>query len=503
MSSLFDQKPGERVLKIFEEIASIPRPSYKEKAISEYVIRRCKEKKLDHITDKDNNVITKLPATKGYEDDPVIILQAHMDMVCEKTDDCTKDMEKEGVDLVLEEDTLSAKGTTLGGDDGIGVAMMLAIMEDDELSHPALELVFTTSEEVGMDGAKSIDKSGLSGRILINLDSEKEGEILTGCAGGGRVNIRLPLDRGDKKYENGYALRTVRISGLKGGHSGDEINKGRANATRILTSLLAGLSEKYDIGLVSINGGSKDNAIPRLAQAVIAIPQDIESDIIKTVSVTESGTKGEYHGADPDIRYELTEYLPSGTEAADISKIMSPECTKKVIALILSLPNGVMRMSDDIDGLVETSLNLGVTETTGDTLHLGLSVRSSVGSAYEALRDQLLFIAKEFDADTEVTGEYPAWEYAPVSPIRDKAVKLYREMYGEEMQVRAIHAGLECGLFAAELDELTEKNGLKLPKTDAISMGPDLFDVHTPDEHLSISSVARVYDYLTKLIALH
>ena len=501
---IFDGKEPQDVLRIFEEISAIPRPSYQEKAIAEYIFKCGSEHGKELKTDSDNNVIIYLDATEGYENEPTIVLQAHTDMVCEKTSDCKKDMEKEGLDLVLEGDILSARGTTLGGDDGIGVAMLLAIMEDESLKHPALQLVFTSSEEVGMDGAKAFDIANLRGsRYLINLDSEKEGEILAGCAGGGRVNITGYPFRSDKMPE-GYEYRSLRVGGLKGGHSGDEIDKGRANATRLMVTLLSKLWDEYDIRLVTLEGGSKDNAIPREASAVIAIPADREDEIRSVIDKTQQGIRGEYAIADPDIFYEMTAQIP-GDAYNDKGEPLLPlnsDSTQEMIRLILSLPNGVQRMSDSIPGLVETSLNLGVTRMDENEIHLGISLRSSVGSAYEMLRDRILFIARCFGMPTEVTGEYPAWEFRTESKLRDKACKLYREMTGKDMEVRAIHAGLECGLFVSGMEEELRALGRE-PVVDAISMGPDIFDIHTPNEHLSISSLERTYDYLKELLAQH
>ena len=466
-----------RVFYYFEEISKIPRPSYHEKAISDYLVAFAKEHNLEYIQDELFNVIIIKPATLGYEDKPAIVIQGHMDMVCEKTSDCTKDMEKEGLDLVLEGDTLSARGTTLGGDDGIAVAYALALLEDDSLRHPRLEVVITVSEEVGMDGARGIDVSPLQGRIFLNIDSELEGQCLASCAGGGTAKITLPINRA--AVSDGKYFR-VSVLGGRGGHSGDEINKGRGNATVLLGRVLRAVDAVCDWRLVTIAGGGKDNAIPREASAII-FTSDWEklSDVI---GQQDAAVKTEFSKTDAGLYVEFE-------ETKGIEDPMTKGSTGQALLLISSLPNGIRRMSRDIDGLVETSLNMGITKTSGDRLILGFSIRSSVSTAYEALRERVRFISEGLGAAVEMSGEYPAWEYVAESPLREKMISIYKDMTGNELKVKAIHAGLECGLFAG-----------KMPGLDAVSFGPDIFDIHTPDEHLSVSSVARVYDFIRKII---
>ena len=486
-----------RVFYYFEEISKIPRPSYKEKAISDYLVSFAKEHGLEYIQDEQLNVIMIKPATAGYEDKPAIVIQGHMDMVCEKVSDCDKDMEKEGLDLVLDGDTLSARGTTLGGDDGIAVAYALALLEDDTLRHPRLEVVITVAEEVGMDGARSIDVSPLQGRIFLNIDSEQEGQCLASCAGGGTLHVCRDVARWnllgfDRRYR-------ITVGGGKGGHSGAEIDKGTGNTTvllgRVLRSInnlgLLKISSEHGVHsnpigewrLVSIEGGSKDNAIPRESSAIIAISSQVdESELFGIIDTENRSISEEYKRTDTGL---FVKCEPVETGDAPMDGVT----TEAILSILSSMPNGIQRMSRDIEGLVETSLNLGITKTFEKYVEFGYSLRSSVASAYDELRQRMIFLASSNGAVVRVTGEYPAWEYVADSPLREKMSAVYRDMTGNELAVKAIHAGLECGLFAG-----------KMPGLDAVSFGPDIFDIHTPDEHLSVSSVARVYDFIRKII---
>ena len=469
-----------RVFYYFEEISKIPRPSYHEKAVSDYLVGFAVEHGLTYIQDELYNVIMISPATPGYEDKPAIVIQGHMDMVCEKTSDCSKDMETEGLDLILDGDILSACGTTLGGDDGIAVAYALALLEDESLKHPRLEVVITVSEEVGMDGARGIDVLPLQGRIFLNIDSEMEGQCLASCAGGGTLHAGLPVTRED--FDKPHDIFKVTLGGGKGGHSGDEIDKGRVNTTVMLGRVLREINKRYGAGwrLISLIGGSKDNAIPRESSAIIAV-EEVEQ-LKKLIEKTGSDISMEYKATDGEL------YLFAEETKTDLLP-MDPVSTGKVLMMLSVMPNGIRKMSSEIEGLVETSLNLGITKTDEYRVEFGYSLRSSVASAYDALKEKLIYIANELGAQTEVNGEYPAWEYVSDSPLREKMKGIYYEMTGKELKVKAIHAGLECGLFAG-----------KMPGLDAVSFGPDIWDIHTPDEHLSVSSVARVYDFIRKII---
>ncbi len=479
--NILDLEP-KRVFYYFNEISKIPRPSYKEKAISDYLVSFAKDHGLEYYQDEIYNVIMIKEATPGYENKPAIILQGHMDMVCEKTSDCTKDMEKEGLDLEVDGDWLSAKGTTLGGDDGAAVAFALALLEDETLKHPRLEFVCTVSEEVGMDGARELDVTPLQGKLLLNLDSEKEGEVLASCAGGGTARITCPVERSAENTEDLCPI-SVEVIGGKGGHSGDEIDKGRGNATVLLSRVLRRLDASgIDFCICEITGGSKDNAIPREAKALLAVKKAEVEKVKSLVDEVSREISAEFSKTDADLKVVTKDVKTDVTP-------MTEESTKKVLLLISSLPNGIRRMSRDIEGLVETSLNLGITYTEEKEVVLGFSVRSSVASSYAALREKLIFIAEGLGCKVDMHGEYPAWEFKKESPLRDTLQRIYKDMFGKDLEVRAIHAGLECGLLSG-----------KIPGLDAVSMGPDMQDIHTPDERLSISSTARTYLFVREVI---
>ncbi|MCR5451677.1 MAG: aminoacyl-histidine dipeptidase [Lachnospiraceae bacterium] len=493
MSSITDIEP-KKVFKFFNEISQIPRPSYHEEAISDYVFNFAKDRKLEVHQDKYHNVIIIKEASEGYEKAEPVILQGHMDMVCEKEPGCTKDMDTEGLDLQLDGDILSAKGTTLGADNGIAVAMMLALLDDEELKHPRIECVFTTAEEVGMDGAREIDLSILRGRRLLNLDSECEGELLASCAGGGRADIRLPLRR--ERARAGVRL-LVAVTGLTGGHSGDEINKGRANATILLNHVLIRLWKEAEASIIAIEGGSKDNAIPREARALVAIPRSKETVAYNLISDLSKEYKDIYRIPDPNLSLKGSiikdkkslekEDLPD--DAMKWLPVTRTD-THRITTLIAALPNGVMRMSDSIPDLVETSLNLGITNMSQADLTLGYSLRSSVDASYDHLKLEVELIAKGLGADVSFHGEYPAWQFTPQSDFRELMCSTYKKLFNKDMKVSAIHAGLECGIISSKVEGI-----------DAVSIGPDMWDVHTPNERLSVSSVARTYDYIKNILS--
>ncbi len=484
MAVLSGLKP-EKVFHYFEEISKIPRPSYHEEEISDYLVRFARLHSLEYYTDDLHNVIMIKEASAGYENVEPIILQGHMDMVCEKEANCTKDMMTEGLDLEVNGDYISAKGTTLGGDDGIAVAFALAILDDDTIAHPRLEFVCTVSEEVGMDGAAGIDLSMLKGHKLLNLDSEEEGYILCSCAGGGTARVTLPVNR--ETCED--SVVEIEIAGLTGGHSGTEIHRGRASATMLLLRMLTSSMKKTGIRLLSLTGGSKDNAIPREAKASVAVSDEKLELLLKILEIERRAAVAEFSVTDSamDIQVKISD--EAGIAGEEI-QVLTKRDTARVLALMNALPNGVIRMCDNMDGLTETSLNLGITSLEDEELVLGYSVRSSVASAYQALVTKLSFLSESLGAEISMHGEYPAWEFRKDSVLRDTAVATYREMFGKEPIVTTMHAGVECGLLSDKIKNL-----------DAISIGPDLLDIHTPEERMSISSVQRMYDYVLKIIS--
>lgn len=478
MGVLSELQPKD-VFKYFEEITQIPRPSYHEKAISDYLVKFAKDRGLEVYQDDIYNVIMIKEASEGYEDQEPIILQGHMDMVCEKNPGVEKDMEHEGLDLYIDGDYVRAKGTTLGGDDGIAVAYALALLDDDTLKHPRLEFVCTVSEEVGMDGAQAIDCSPLKGHILLNMDSENEGVVLAGCAGGGCANITLPV----KREASTVNQKSIKVTGLTGGHSGTEINKGRANSLFTMTRIFRYLSAADpDFRIITLSSGSKDNAIPRESIAVIStsLADDKFEEIIRNA---EKALKDEYSASDPDLTVEISD---SDSKVSPLDKASSAN----VIALLSSVPNGVQRMSDNVEGLVETSLNWGVSDLHYNELNMKAAVRSSVGTAFDSLISQISCITAYHGAEFKVTGAYPAWEWVKESVLRDRMQKIYKDMFGKDLVIEAIHAGVECGLLAGKIKNL-----------DAISMGPNIIDIHTPNEHLSISSVKRMYDFIKAVVS--
>ena len=465
-----------KVFGFFEEICSIPHGSRNEKAISDYLVSFAKERNLRYIQDAVNNVIIFQDGTCGYEDHEPVILQGHMDMVCEKDEACPIDMATEGLDVTHDGRCVFAKGTTLGGDDGIAVAFALALLDDTTIPHPPLEVVITTDEEVGMLGASAIDLSMLKGRTLINIDSEDEGIFTVSCAGGARATIELPEER---RSVYGPCIRLV-VDGLKGGHSGVEINQNRANANKVMGEFMSRIQALMPLCLTSFGGGSKDNAIPRSCQAnLVAMGIGLE----RINGIAEQLQK--------EVREQYDE--PEATvQAFDVDALggnaLTTEMTAKVIGLLCSCPNGVQKMSEAIPGLVQTSLNLGIAKL-GSSMSLTFSVRSSVNAEKEELLQKLRDLAAFYGASYSQMGEYPAWEYKEDSRLRDLMVKTYTDMFGKEPQVVAIHAGLECGLLSE-----------KLPGLDCVSIGPQMHDIHTSREKLEIASTERTWKYLLEVL---
>lgn len=481
----------QKVFYYFEEICGIPHGSGNVEQISDYLVRFAMERNLEVIQDAIKNVIIIKEATPGYENEPVVVLQGHMDMVAVKKPDCDIDMKKDGLRLAVDGDDIYAEGTSLGGDDGIAVAYALALLDSDTIKHPRLEVIVTVDEEVGMDGAMAIDLSMLKGNRLLNLDSEDEGIFLTSCAGGARACCKLPLARSEKKG----VLVEIEVKGLQGGHSGVEIHHERGNSNSLMARVLWSLQEKAPIQLVSIKGGLADNAIPRETKAAVLIAEG--SDLYgKMLAVPTESTVLEDTLEDlmMDISNELATKDPGfvlkwsrGSEAVS-AEAVSVEDTARAAAFLVALPNGVQNMSADVKGLVETSLNMGMLELK-DSLEAVFAVRSSVESSKAALLDKLAAIVKLAGGTCSIGGNYPGWVYRVDSPLREKMIRVFREMYGREPKVEAIHAGLECGILGSKINNL-----------DCVSIGPDMKDIHTTEERLSISSTKRVWEYLVKLL---
>ena len=465
MAALKGLRP-EKVFEYFEKLCSVPHGSGNTKIISDLCVGFAKELGLRYRQEACNNLIIWKDGSAGYEQSEPIILQGHIDMVCAKTDECAKDMAAEGLDLRTDGEWVWADQTSLGGDNGIAVAMILAILADDTLPHPPLEAVFTVDEEIGMLGAAALDMSGLQGRVLLNIDSEDEGILTVSCAGGATSCLTVPVKRVPVQ---GNAWR-VGVRGLTGGHSGVEINKGRANANKVLAAALQGLP----VTLCSIAGGSKDNAIPRASEAVVVSEADDFAALFAANAAKAALPETEQHAEFYCEPAEAGEML-AGSEA--------------VLGLLNAVPNGVQAMSSDIPGLVQTSLNLGILTTDADAVCLTFSVRSSVNREKFGLIDQLKALAARFGGSYSESGEYPAWEYQKDSRLREVMVEVFEAQYGRKPVVEAIHAGLECGIFSD-----------RLPGLDAVSFGPQMHDIHTSRERLDIASTARTWEYLVAVL---
>ena len=463
----------------FEEICGIPHGSGNTKQISDYCVRFAKEHGLRYIQDSTNNVIIFKDGSAGYEQSEPVIIQGHLDMVCEKTDDCRIDFEKDGLSLRVDNGIISAKGTTLGGDDGIAVAYALAILAADDIVHPPLEVVLTVDEETGMFGAADLDPTPLKARTMLNLDSEEEGVLLVSCAGGIRANCHLPI-RSEKV--DGIAA-TLKICGLAGGHSGVEINKGRANAACLLGRILYELGKAAPYALVSVSGGLKDNAIPREASAKLVVSEGDVSAVNSVIEKYRNICANEYRISDPELDMTIS-YSEEGQY-----QVMDDSSKERVITALYNLPCGVQRMSADIQGLVQTSLNMGVLQTLEGEVKISFAIRSSVGTEKEEVVSRLTNLVEMLGGTVECSGDYPAWEYRRDSKLRDLMVRVYEEQYGHKPEVQAIHAGLECGLFAG-----------KLPGLDCVSFGPDMKDIHTTEERMDIASVQRTWNYLLEIL---
>lgn len=468
------------VFGFFEEICSIPHTSFHEKELSDYCVEFAKARGLFWTQDEMGNVIIIKEATSGYENVEPMMLQGHLDMVGAKEADCSTDLEKDGLTLIVDGDFIHADRTTLGGDDGIAVAYALAILDAEDISHPRVEVVLTVSEEVGLLGASAIDLSVCKAKRLLNIDSEDEGILTVGCAGGRRTMMKIPVKR---ESAQGILCR-LQLEGLKGGHSGMEIHKGRANANNLLGRFLQMLGKKTTYKLAELSGGSKENVIPS-AGSIHLLMEENELPVLEEVlDIFHKQMEAEYGAADPGIRMIW--------EKGDMTEI---ECLTNVsldtlVDLLNLHPNGVQAMSADLEGLVETSINLGVVELQEKTLVLRASIRSSVSSAKEYLADKLTLLAKMAGGSITFSGDYPAWPYARNSRLREICVEVFEKQYGRKPEVTVIHAGLECGILS------TKTEGL-----DCVSIGPDLMDIHSPQERVSISSVQRTWEYVKGILA--
>lgn len=472
----------DRIFYHFEQISKIPRGSGNEKAISDYLLDFGKSLGLECIQDAALNIIIKKPASIGYENAPAVIIQGHMDMVCEKNSDKEHDFEKDPINLVVKGDYIYTDRTTLGADDGIAVAYAMTLLEDNTIEHPAIEVLLTTDEEAGMSGAMALQPHYINGKIVLNLDSEEEGKLLVSCAGGIRTKSILPIEWIDKK--NDTIAYNIVIRGLKGGHSGMEIHLGRGNSNKLMGRLLKNIDKELDFNLVSLNGGSKNNAIPRESSSIITVSQKDERKLLDIKRRVCEELKNEFSKKDPNLRVHLLEVEES------VDKVFSDDSTKKAVDLLYMYPNGVNTVSSDIQGLTESSTNLGVVTTLENSIEYDSTARSSVSSLKDEIVTRSKCITEILGGKLVTESSYPEWPYKTDSKIREVCKDVYERMYEKTPEIVAIHAGVECGLFKEKLGN----------DVDMISFGPDIIDIHTPNEHISISSVERCYEYLLEVL---
>lgn len=465
-------KDYKNIFYFFEEISKIPRGSGDNQRISDYLVGFAKEHGLKYIQDESLNVIIFKEASKGYENCPPVIIQGHMDMVCEKTPESNHDFSKDPLELIVEGDWLRANNTTLGGDDGIAVAYGLSLLADKDLKSPRLEVVITTDEETGMYGAKALDTSVLSGKYMINVDSEDDDSVLTSCSGGLTGTTTLDLSRTQKE---GKKVKVI-VTGLKGGHSGAEIHKNRSNANKLMGRFLFDLRNAIGYDVISVEGGSKDNVITRFTIAELVVAENEIKNFEAEVRRIEAVYQSEFVASEPNLRIELEEQ-----EVGKYS-VLDPISFEKMLFILVQAPYGVQTMSSQIDGLVETSLNMGILKVMDDTATICFSVRSSVSSAKQAVSDKIEYLSAFLGADYEVRDQYPAWEYRAESKLRNLYSQVYKETTGSDIKIEAIHAGLECGLIYEKIDDI-----------DIISIGPNMHDIHTAQERISVSSSVLVY----------
>lgn len=469
------------VFKFFEDIAAIPHGSGNTEAIAEYCMSFAKERGLRCSKDEGGNVVIFKGGTEGYEDSPSVILQGHLDMVCEKLPGCSKNMETEGIDIFTDGEYVTARETTLGADDGIAVAYILAVLDSKDVPHPPIEALLTNDEETGMVGANNLDPAGITGRRLINIDSEEEGVLMVSCAGGVRVYCGLDLsfeetgNREIKSFE-------IEVDGLKGGHSGIDIDKHRTNAAKLLARLLCRLNSLCLIGISEIESGGKVNVIPGHGKAVVCTSAENGNLLLSAASEFRENIKAELSATEPNADITIREVAPP-------QRFTTAESTSLLIFTLMQAPDGVEAMSPEMPDMVQTSLNMGTVSIDGDRLKTEFMIRSNDSFGKARLSDRLRSLIEYVGGDVRFEADYPPWEYRKNSPLRNTMVEVYRELFGKEPQVTGIHAGLECGILAKKL------NG-----ADMISFGPDLENVHTPRERMNVKSAQRCWNYLLKVL---
>lgn len=466
----------------FSDLNAVPRPSKKEERVIQFMVDFGNQLGLTTAVDKIGNVIIKKPGANGMEKAPAVIMQSHLDMVHQKNNDTDFDFDQQGIQMFIEGDWVKAKGTTLGADNGIGVAAIMALLSSTDIAHPPIEAMFTIDEETGMTGAKELDPSFYTGKTLLNLDTEDDDELSIGCAGG--IDTNTSYKYALAEIENNSIALTIKIKGLLGGHSGMDIDKGRGNANKLMTRLLYNLRSLCDVQLVEFDGGSLRNAIPREASALIALNKEEKTTLLQHVKSIADTIQLEYKTVEPLMQIEVSEASISDQKAIASSVLI------KILNTLYAVPNGVYRMSPDIEGLVETSSSLArVIIKDGEFITQSLQ-RSSVESSKDDVANTIRANFENMGCAVVQSGDYPGWKPDPNSNILKIMGELYREMYKEEPQIKACHAGLECGILSKHL-----------PGVDMISFGPNIRGAHSPDEKVQISSVQKFWDYLLAALA--
>ncbi|SEO74560.1 aminoacyl-histidine dipeptidase [Paenibacillus sp. OV219] len=476
-----------KVLQFFEELSKIPRGSGNEKAISDYVAQFAKERGCTAIQDERYNLIIKKPAAKGYEQAPAVIFQGHLDMVCEKNKSTQHDFTKDPIRFKLDGDMIYAQDTTLGADNGIGVAFSMALMDSAEMAHPALEILLTTEEETSMAGAENIDASKLSGQMMINFDSDREGVVFVSSAGGASVFHMVPIVWKSGEATDDRSAYAIAVEGLIGGHSGDDIIRERGNANKLVGRVLDDLRRHVAFDLVSVAGGMKVNAIPRESEAIVRLTAEELAAAEARIAEWNQTYKDEFEAADPGVKVTIAAIgAAEGTAGtAAVPRWLSEETKLLVIRLLALMPNGVLSMNKAIENLVRTSTNIGVISMKEDEVVFESLVRSSHRSQLDAVLQGMETLAEAVGVTFRHDHYFPGWPYRSDSKLREVFEAVYARKYGKPLQVKAIHAGLECGVLIE-----------KMPHLDAISYGPNMYNFHTPEEHLSISSVERTWEFL-------
>lgn len=469
------------VFHYFDEVCQVPRPSKKEEKIRAYLLDFAKKHNLEAKTDEAGNVLIKKAASAGMENLKTVILQSHIDMVCEKNKDTEHNFETDPIQTYIDGEWLRAKGTTLGADNGIGVATELAVLASDDIKHGPIECLFTVDEETGLTGAFALKEGFMNGDILLNLDSEDDGELFIGCAGGANTTAIYPFPK--EKAPQGWFFFRVSVKGLTGGHSGDDISKNRANANKLLNRFLVQTMQKYGMRLADIEGGNLHNAIPREAHALCAVPMEYKEAVRVDLNIFISEIENEYSATEPNLAMELESEAP-------LEYVMEQKAMERFLLSIYAVHHGVYAMSQDIPGLVETSSNLASIKVCDGTIKVVTSQRSSILSSRKDM-SQMVSAAFILGGATVTTGEgYPGWKPNPSSEILKIAVESYKKLFGVEPKVKAIHAGLECGLFLQ-----------KYPSLDMVSFGPTLRGVHSPDERMLIPTVEKFWNHLLDILA--